>query len=60
MKKVFRFLRLCDDVLIEPEKYAPVEQSNTENDSFRMIEIKTMPGGHISAQAVIVQKSFNS
>ncbi len=60
MKNLFKNHRLCEDVLTEPEKFVLGENAPNEKESFRMIEIKTLSNGHVSAQAVIVQKTLSS
>jgi hypothetical protein len=51
---------ICEDVLVEPGKFLPVENILHENESFRMIEIKTLSNGQVSAQAVFVQKPVHA
>jgi len=60
MRNIFKHHRLCEDILTEPEKFVIRENTPNETESFRMIEVKTLPNGHVSAQAVIVQKTINS
>ena len=60
MKILSKNHRLCEDVLVEPEKFVPHEDRLGENDSFRMIEVRTESNGHVTVQAVFVQKPPHS
>ena len=60
MKNLFKNNRLCEDVMVEPGKFIAEENSSNENEFFRIIEIKKMSNGHVTAQAVIIQKTLNS
>ncbi len=60
MKILSKNHHLCDDVIAEPEKFSHQGSGLPSNDSFRMIEIKKTSGGHVSVEAVIVQKPMHS
>ena len=60
MKKSFKHSKLFDELLAEPEKYLQPSDASHENECFRMIEIRNLPDGHVSVQAVLIQPPMRS
>jgi hypothetical protein len=60
MKNLSKNHNLCEDVIAEPEKFAPRGNDLPSNDSFRMIEIKKTSNGRVSVEAIIIQKPMHS
>jgi hypothetical protein len=60
MKILSKNHHLCEDVIADPEKFAPQGNDPAANDSIRMIEIKKTSNGHVSVEAILIQKPMHS